>query len=511
MKARGAQSKPEARLNRRYSIEALFGTAEDRILSYLRKRCMAFLQNELLIDMYSLCAILLTTGLGLAEALRQSETMADFIAHGHVLASHLIGASLPLMEKTLGFEADLVHFNMMNLSLRGLSHEQGANRSMHRQIRKLRIIDKILEGLDVHVFPWTVPIHYAAVRCITRSHLDPNILLTAGDDCAMRIWDIRTGACMGYFAGHTSIVSWCAFSPDDKLIVSASFDMSLKVWDSRTGRCTCTLTGHSDSILDGDLSANGKLILSASMDGTVRLWSIETGACYRVYRGHREGSWVKVVRFLPEDAGFVSGGLDGRVALWRIHSADHAKGSPWKKRDRASTRREGSSRSVSAAKNSPPLMAPYAPKFDDLEARAERQVCEEQELALRPMHVFTDLHSDVIVSMEVLVRRQRSALLVTASKDGSQQIVDLSTFELLKSIMSAASSTWAITVAISNDGRFFALAYFDNTVHIHAMHNYALLRRIHVQNRGITRLLFAPDASYIVIGTSTGKLQVIAL
>lgn len=509
MKARGAQRMPEARLNKRYSIESLFGVDEDRIVSFLRKRCMALLQNELLVDMYTLCTCLLTIGTAMAEALQQTEYLSEFIAHGHVIASHIIGATLPLMERTLDFEPKLVQFNIAHLTLRGLAHEQGPNGSMHRQVRKMRVVNQILEGLDVYVFPRSIPIHEAAVRIISHSSLDSNIVLTAGDDRAIRIWDLRTGECIGLFVGHKSVVSWCAFTPNDQSIVSTSFDMTIKIWDSRTGRCKNTLIGHTDAILDGDVSSNGKLVLSASMDSTVRIWSIDTGTCFRVFQGHRLGSWVKCVKFLPDNSNFVSAGLDGHIALWTLKNAPPVT----QQRNNKNTR---SNKRLPVAHMSPTHsfrgVTSTEPEGKGGEKDSSVQYDHRNEEHLHPLFVWTDVHHDSIISITMLDRPDgQSPLLYTASKDGSQQIIDLGTMELCKSIIASGDSTWALSIAISFDRRYFAIAHYDNTIQVHAVHNYAMLRRIHVQNHGITRIAFSSDSRHLLVGSSAGNLQILSL
>lgn len=103
------------------------------------------------------------------------------------------------------------------------------------------------------------------------------------------------------------------------------------MWDTAAARCTSTLHGHTDAILDFDLSSDGRFALSCGMDGTVRLWGVSTSACYRVYRSHAPGAWVKMVRFTPDGAGFVSAGLDNRwvtlapLPCWRCVVTEHTR------------------------------------------------------------------------------------------------------------------------------------------------------------------------------------------
>jgi hypothetical protein len=63
----------------------------------------------------------------------------------------------------------------------------------------------------------------------------------------------------------------------------------------------------------------------------------------------------------------------------------------------------------------------------------------------------------------------------------------------------------------SPDGRVAALGSFDNAVSVHATHTGALLRQIVVQNDGIAKMLFSNCGRFLLLGTATGKLQLVAL
>jgi cytochrome c len=73
------------------------------------------------------------------------------------------------------------------------------------------------------------------------------------------------------------------------------------------------LRGHGGPVRSLAISQDGLQALSGSFDTSAILWNIETGAAERVLRLH-EGS-VNAVAFLP-DGRAVTGGQDGRVALW---------------------------------------------------------------------------------------------------------------------------------------------------------------------------------------------------
>ncbi|AWN54951.1 c-type cytochrome [Methylobacterium sp. 17Sr1-1] len=79
-------------------------------------------------------------------------------------------------------------------------------------------------------------------------------------------------------------------------------------------RAEAPMRGHGGPVRALAVTADGSRALSGSFDASAILWSVEDGAALRVLRIH-DGA-VNAVALLP-DGGLVTGGEDGRVALWR--------------------------------------------------------------------------------------------------------------------------------------------------------------------------------------------------
>lgn len=79
-------------------------------------------------------------------------------------------------------------------------------------------------------------------------------------------------------------------------------------------RAEAPMRGHGGPVRALAVTADGSRALSGSFDASAILWSVEDGAALRVLRVH-DGA-VNAVALLP-DGGLVTGGEDGRVALWR--------------------------------------------------------------------------------------------------------------------------------------------------------------------------------------------------
>ena len=74
--------------------------------------------------------------------------------------------------------------------------------------------------------PLTIPINSVALSP------DGRLLLTASDDQTARLWDVRTGAELRRFVGHSGAVTSAHFSPDGRYVLTTSGDGSARLWDT---------------------------------------------------------------------------------------------------------------------------------------------------------------------------------------------------------------------------------------------------------------------------------------
>eukprot|EP00753_Platysulcus_tardus_P001483 PLAT11363.1.p1 GENE.PLAT11363.1~~PLAT11363.1.p1 ORF type:complete len:809 (-),score=285.88 PLAT11363.1:1359-3785(-) len=292
-------------------------THEEDVQAFVEARCASILSLEDVVELYFINLMAAVTTMICAELLGSDEVMKAHLADAMELASDFARTVLPMLQRLLVFQPSLLERNVLTKSCRGLSRAS-YNSDFRRTVRKIAVLDGVFSSLDVHLFPMTFEAHGKGVKSISASHTDKDVIVTGGYDRLVRIYNIRTGVCLGQFCGHRSIVSWVAFSADDLLVASASFDATLRVWNCKTAKCMVSFVGHRDSVLDADWSPDNALLLSASMDSTVRLWDAHTGACYRVFHAHEPDSWVKAVCFTPDGMGFVSCGLDRQVVVWSL-------------------------------------------------------------------------------------------------------------------------------------------------------------------------------------------------
>lgn len=74
------------------------------------------------------------------------------------------------------------------------------------------------------------------------------------------------------FSEHTKSVFAISAHPTEPLAASGGEDDVGYVWDITDGEVIVTLSGHTDSVVATAFSADGEMIASGGMDGKVRVW-----------------------------------------------------------------------------------------------------------------------------------------------------------------------------------------------------------------------------------------------
>ena len=127
--------------------------------------------------------------------------------------------------------------------------------------------------------------HKSPVRSV-RFSPDGNIIVSAGDDPTINIWD-KKGELVTTLFGHTSRVNSLDFSKNGKILASASWDKTIKLWnlgfDKGKYENFKTLEGHTDKVYSVSFSPDSKILASASWDKTIKLWSIPDGKLIKTF------------------------------------------------------------------------------------------------------------------------------------------------------------------------------------------------------------------------------------
>jgi WD40 repeat protein len=189
---------------------------------------------------------------------------------------------------------------------------------------------------------WAVEGHEGWIRTslVTRNG---RYLATAGNDLAVRLWDVATGRLVRELTGHTSHVYTLAQHPDGHLL-SGDQEGNLKEWDVDTGRlvrslsaselwhspqATMSLTGVG-GVRSMGFSANGQKVYCGGITDTQSA-GFAAGKPHIVVLDWATGQPQRPLRFREEFEGFVThlswhpegfllgagGGKGGAIWFWR--------------------------------------------------------------------------------------------------------------------------------------------------------------------------------------------------
>jgi WD40 repeat protein len=162
------------------------------------------------------------------------------------------------------------------------------------------------------------------VMCLAVSP-DGKHVAAAGFDRTIRIWDVSSGTKVGEFPANHQIVIALAWSPDGKIIVSGGQDKKIRVWDATAGTELRVIDGHTDQVFAVAIHPNGRWLASCSADKSVRLWNLADGKEAKSLTGHT--NWVYSLTFTSDGTSLATASADETVRLWDLTASRPAPAS----------------------------------------------------------------------------------------------------------------------------------------------------------------------------------------
>jgi len=104
-----------------------------------------------------------------------------------------------------------------------------------------------------------------------------DVVITAGADKKVKIWDPATGNELKSIAAHESAVNVIAVSPDGKLLATGGADKKVKIWNIEKGELVKEIAAHTEEVTALAFSPDGKMLASGGSDKKIKFWSLPDG------------------------------------------------------------------------------------------------------------------------------------------------------------------------------------------------------------------------------------------
>lgn len=177
--------------------------------------------------------------------------------------------------------------------------------------KKLRLYDISRPNEPIEIAPGS---HQGAIKSIIWT--DPNTVVSAADDKALRWWDLRSGNLIEKFDVGDAIGS-CELSASDS-IVGATAGKSVYFFNARSRELVKevkTAQGVSSVSLH---AKTRRFVAGGSGDTWVRMYDFDEERELEVYKGHHGPIWS--VSFSPDGNLYATGSEDGTIKLWKYGS-----------------------------------------------------------------------------------------------------------------------------------------------------------------------------------------------
>ena len=147
---------------------------------------------------------------------------------------------------------------------------------------------------------------------------DGNLLVSAGDDKIIKLWQLPDGALMKTISNVPPTTS-LAIHPDGKMLATRGLNNNIQLRSLPDGELIKTLEGHSNIVNALKFSTDGKFLVSASSDKTVNIWNMTVENQYKYQKIMWHKYAVRSIAVSPDGNTWASGSDDTTVILGNVN------------------------------------------------------------------------------------------------------------------------------------------------------------------------------------------------
>jgi serine/threonine protein kinase/WD40 repeat protein len=129
-----------------------------------------------------------------------------------------------------------------------------------------------------------------------------------------------TGEILHELIGHTELVNYISFSPDETQVLSGGFDLTAQIWEVATGERVQVFTGLHNSVIAAFWSPDGQYILTISADNQAAIWDVTTGEVLLVVE--HGGAALMHGSFAPDGRTFATASTEGFATIWDAETGE---------------------------------------------------------------------------------------------------------------------------------------------------------------------------------------------
>eukprot|EP01004_Peranema_trichophorum_P002749 NODE_1783_length_1811_cov_58.917654_g1513_i0.p1 GENE.NODE_1783_length_1811_cov_58.917654_g1513_i0~~NODE_1783_length_1811_cov_58.917654_g1513_i0.p1 ORF type:complete len:542 (-),score=134.36 NODE_1783_length_1811_cov_58.917654_g1513_i0:95-1720(-) len=159
--------------------------------------------------------------------------------------------------------------------------------------------------------------HNRGVQCIRWFPPHGHLILSAGLDGKVKIWDVMNSRnVIRTYSGHSKAIKDVTFTNNGEQFISAGWDRFLRVWDTETGKVLTTVTtGSQPNCVKYHPDDDKQSIFLVGMgDKKIIQWDLRTTQITQVYDQHMAA--VNSLIFIDNNKKFVTTGDDKTVRVW---------------------------------------------------------------------------------------------------------------------------------------------------------------------------------------------------